>query len=86
MKRLSCILILAGVAIAVSASALDVPPRINTMIQEVYRQDAVYENALYMYLRIAGIFWIAVEWIAAIVLWRAYRLLRNAAKPKGSLS
>ena len=40
--------------------------------------DAVYRNALYLYLRIAGTVWIVLEWIAAIVLWRAYRFLSAA--------
>lgn len=40
--------------------------------------DAVYRNALYLYLRIAGVAWIALEWIAAIVLCRAYHFLAAA--------
>lgn len=35
-----------------------------------------WQNALYFYLRAAGVVWIAVEWIAAWVLWRSYALLR----------
>lgn len=37
---------------------------------------AQHRNAVYLYLRIAGIVWIVVEWVAAVVLWRTYRLLR----------
>jgi hypothetical protein len=44
-----------------------------------------YRNAMYLLLRISGLAWITVEWIAAIVLWRAYFLLRRAARAKGLL-
>ena len=27
-------------------------------------------NGVYLYLRVAGIVWIGVEWVAAILLWR----------------
>lgn len=86
MRITAFILILAGLGVSASTFATETPQQIPAVIQEVYHQDAVYENALYLYLRIAGIFWITVEWIAAIVLWRAYRLLRNAAKSKGFLA
>ncbi len=35
---------------------------------------APYRNAMYLYLRLAGVVWIAVEWVAAILLWRGLRL------------
>ena len=44
--------------------------------------DAVLEpwrNAMYLYLRVAGVFWIALEWVAAVLLWRSFLLLRVAA-------
>lgn len=37
-----------------------------------------WQNALYFYLRVAGVFWIALEWVAVVILWRAYALLRAA--------
>jgi hypothetical protein len=37
--------------------------------------DPLVWNAMYLYLRMAGVVWIAAEWIAAVVLWRTYRLL-----------
>lgn len=37
-----------------------------------------YQNALYFYLRVAGVVWIAVEWVAAYLLLRSYALLRSA--------
>lgn len=39
-----------------------------------------YRNALYFYLRVAGLVWIAVEWVAALVLFRTWRLL-HATEP-----
>lgn len=32
-------------------------------------------NALLLYLRIAGLIWTILEWIAAILLWKGYRML-----------
>lgn len=37
-----------------------------------------YRNALYFYLRVAGLVWIAVEWVAVFVLFRTWRLLHAA--------
>lgn len=42
--------------------------------------NSIYRNAMYLYLRIAGVAWIGLEWIAAFILWRAYKRLRDAAK------
>lgn len=39
-----------------------------------------YRNAVYLYLRIAGVVWIAVEWVAAIMLWRGQSLLWQVAQ------
>jgi len=35
-----------------------------------------WQNALYFYLRVAGVFWIALEWVAVVILWRAFSLLK----------
>lgn len=40
---------------------------------------AALRNAVGLYLRVAGVVWITVEWTAAFYLWRGYRLLRDAA-------
>ena len=40
--------------------------------------DVLYRNALGLWLRAAGVVWICAEWIAAVLLWRTYRLLRHA--------
>lgn len=34
-------------------------------------------NAVYFYLRVAGVAWVMLEWCAVWVLWRAYALLRS---------
>jgi len=47
------------------------------VIQQPILDDAPYRNAMYLYLRLAGVVWIAVEWTAAFLLWRAYRLLTS---------
>ena len=35
------------------------------------------ENGMYFLLRLAGVFWISVEWIAALVLLRAYFIFKR---------
>ena len=37
-----------------------------------------YENAVMLWLRVAGVVWISVEALAAVVVWRAYFALRRA--------
>lgn len=53
------------------------------MLKAAYAADAPYRNAIYLWLRIAGILWITVEWVAGIVLWRAWVHLRRAAREAG---
>lgn len=45
-----------------------------------------YRNAVYLYLRLAGVVWISVEWIAAVVLWRAHLLVHHALRARRGLS
>lgn len=45
--------------------------------QSAYDYDAPVRNAVHLYLRIAGVVWITVEWVAAVVLVLAYRHLRR---------
>lgn len=40
------------------------------------------QNAVYLYLRLAGVVWIVVEWIAAIVLIHAFYWLRTQARER----
>lgn len=44
------------------------------------RQNQIYYNAMYLYLRLAGLLWIAAEWAAAAILWRAHLLMKNAVR------
>jgi hypothetical protein len=62
----------------------DYANQIYTAIRDAQAADAVYWNALYFYLRMAGVVWIGVEWIAAIMLWHGYRLLAKAARERGT--
>jgi len=66
------LLLLAGVACARAASA----EPLHDALRAAVAGDGAYWNALYLYLRLAGVVWIAVEWVAALVVWRAWRLLR----------
>jgi len=60
------------------AVGLDVDT-VRQAIREANKADQVYWNALYLYLRVAGIVWIVVEWWAALILFKGYRLLSRAA-------
>ena len=41
------------------------------------------QNAVYLYLRLAGVVWITVEWVAAVVLVRTYFLVRRKFRTSG---
>jgi hypothetical protein len=56
---------------------------VRAAVDEARAADAVYRNALYLYLRLAGVGWVTVEWIAAILMWRGYRLLAMTARNRG---
>lgn len=87
MRRFTLWLIISAFAItwmtAVTA-AESVSPALDAL-QTVHAADAPYRNAIYLWLRIAGIAWISVEWVAGIVLWRAYVHLRRTARNRGLL-
>lgn len=40
----------------------------------------VWRQGVYLYLRVAGIVWVAVEWLAAVLLWRGQGLLWRVAR------
>jgi len=50
------------------------------MLGEAHAANTVYRNALYLYLRLAGVVWIAVEWLAAFVLWRSFNLIAGVMR------
>ncbi len=72
---LACLLMLRAVGAEADALA--------DALDAAVRADAPLRNALGLYLRIAGIVWVGVEWFAAIMLWRCYRLLRRHAASRG---
>jgi hypothetical protein len=51
-----------------------------TLLAEARTANQVYYNAMYLYLRMAGVAWILAEWVAALILWRAYVLVASAAR------
>ena len=50
------------------------------LLAEARIANQVYYNAMYLYLRLAGVVWILAEWVAALILWRAYVLIASAAR------
>lgn len=75
---LAVLMALAGWAAA--SVAVAAPEVLLDGLRETYAADAVYRNALYLWLRVAGLAWIAVEWVAAVILWRAWRVLAEAQR------
>lgn len=73
-KPSAAMLCLAGV-ILLHASA---PAQM--LLAEARAANQVYYNAMYLYLRLAGVVWILAEWVAGLILWRAYVLVAWAAK------
>jgi hypothetical protein len=65
----AAILCLAGVFLLHAAAPAQ------TLLAEVRIANQVYSNAMYLYLRLAGVVWILAEWAAAMILWRAYALI-----------
>jgi hypothetical protein len=79
------VILLASVAVYGADGSPD-PEKLLATLREARAADTVYRNALYLYLRLAGIVWVAAEWIAAVLVWRGYRLLAAAARDgKGSV-
>lgn len=82
---LAMLLISATVFSSVPVDAIpEESERILTALDAAQQADAVYANALLLYLRLAGVAWISVEWVAAVILWRAYRLLRKTVDRQGA--
>ena len=75
--KLATVVLFLSLCVAGAASAEE--GSLLAALRETQAANAVYHNALYLYLRLAGMVWIAVEAVAAVVLWRAYRLLAQAA-------
>ena len=48
--------------------------------------DGPVRNFVFLYLRVAGVAWIAVEWAAAVILVLAYRQMQKAFPPRREVS
>lgn len=55
---------------------------IHSAYEAAYANDAPVRNFVYLFLRIAGVVWVAAEWFAAIVLIRAYTILKPLLVPR----
>jgi hypothetical protein len=51
-----------------------------TALQQAGAEVQLYYNALYLLLRIAGAAWVAIEWVAAVILVRSLLLVRAAVE------
>ena len=73
---LGCILV-ATVFSTATALAQMTTVEVDNAYFTAHEADAPIRNFVYLSLRLAGIAWVIVEWIAAIYLVRGYRLLRR---------
>jgi hypothetical protein len=65
-------------------AAAPIPDEALRLLIDVRTANMIPQNALYLYLRIAGVIWISVEWIAAIILWKSYRLIACAVRRRNA--
>ncbi|MFM1918390.1 MAG: hypothetical protein RLZZ303_24 [Candidatus Hydrogenedentota bacterium] len=72
--------LVAALAIEGAAQAASPQGPVMTALLEAEAALQPYRNAVYLYLRVAGVVWIAVEWVAAIALWRGQALLGRVAR------
>ena len=81
MSRNTAIVFAAAIALPALAFAVDAHEvamgRIDAALDDARRIDAPVRQFVGLYLRVAGVVWIAVEWIAAAYLIRAFVLLRR---------
>lgn len=78
MRRSAAILALGAalcIAASVAAQTNDAYETAHEALTNAYDEDAPVRNFTYLYLRLAGLIWIATEWVAAIVLVRLYFFL-----------
>ncbi len=71
------------VPVAGAVTALQADNGLVQTMRAAYAAQTGYRDALYLYLRLAGVVWILVEWGAAVILWRAYRLLTDKVARMG---
>lgn len=87
MRRRPRVILAAGVAILLVALSWTCgaaePGDAMQAIRQAEADGIPARNAVYLFLRLAGIVWIAVEWSAALILWRVYRLLRGSLQEQG---
>ena len=67
------------------ATAAHADPALDAAFQQAVDAHQVQENAVLLILRLAGAVWIAVEWVAAVVLAIGFHRLRALAKRRGVL-
>ncbi len=82
---LSLLLLGAALVLAAPASAAMrihgfAPEQAAETFAHTHEAFGALRNAVGLYLRIAGVVWITVEWIAAFYLWRGYRLIRRVSR------
>jgi hypothetical protein len=68
-------LILVAVLLGFSAVAEAPSPELQDAYAGALEEHEPLQNVMRLYLRLAGVVWVAVEWIAAIFLWKGYKLL-----------
>jgi len=88
---LAVILILCGAFAAVTATGALRAVLLTTgagagALEAVHEEFQPLRDVMGFYLRLAGVVWITVEWVAAFYLWRGWRLLRHVAVRRGAMA
>ena len=81
-----CLALGAVAATGVFRAALFAPAVEAGALVAAWEEFAPLRDVKGLYLRLAGVVWITVEWIAAFYLWRGWLLLRHAAAQRGALA
>ncbi|NIA12436.1 MAG: hypothetical protein GWP08_00040 [Nitrospiraceae bacterium] len=79
------VMVCAGLSLAAWRATADEGTALG-VLRAAEARNVVHRNAVYLYLRLAGAVWILVEWIAALVLWRTYRLVSAAVAQRGRMA
>lgn len=81
--RLVLSLLLLGLAAATHGQ---ISLTVEDAASQAHQAFAPYRNLSYLWLRIAGVVWISVEWIAAIYLIHGYRMLKRRLEQESGSS
>jgi hypothetical protein len=84
MRRNAPLFISALLALAILPAAAAQGNGAEAAYFAAHEADVPLRNLVYLALRLAGVVWIAVEWVAALYLIRAFALLRRHVESRAA--